>query len=102
MSSRGGRRPINLSNPRIVAEREWLREFTRWAKGDPNLSAWEADFLAKMTHVALATDATLDWVIPTNRQAEIVSEIAGRLGYAIDAPVRMRTEYDTEASQGDC
>lgn len=64
------------------AERAWLRDFVRWAKGDPNLTAWEEHFLSFCGHVLV--DAG-DCASP--KTAACINSLAERLGYAEDRPV---------------
>lgn len=76
------------------AEREWLRGFARFAMGDVSLDSWEAEFVAKMA--ALAEDPA--GPLPSERQSRRVRELAFRLWYSPDEPIRLtpRLGFDWE------
>jgi hypothetical protein len=58
------------------AEREWLRDFVRFAMGDPKLDSWEANF---MLSVRAMTEP--GGPLPSAKQTEIIQRIAAELGY---------------------
>lgn len=59
------------------AEREWLHEFARWAKGDSDLTAGEGEFIAALRrHSERVDGGSL-----TIGEAETVRNLAYRLGY---------------------
>lgn len=81
-------------NQRLVAlaEAEYLAEFVRFAKGDPALSSWEANFVNSVGQrlVGGARRASA-------KELEKVRQIAAKLGFDQNAPVRID---DTEAYPG--
>lgn len=81
----------------MAAEREWLQLFTRWAKGDPSLSAWEAQFIADVANRQYA----VKYMRLSHRQAEIIDQISTKLGYSINAPPRIPDEYEGSESVAD-
>lgn len=75
-----------------VTQRGWLRNFAIWAKGEPTLSLWESDFLA--------TVGKPYGRAPTSREAEIACQLANRLGYDTDWPVRSPAERHDDFDDG--
>lgn len=80
----------------LVAESEWIREFVRWAKGDPKLSAWECTFINDIGHLAEGRAPSL-----SNNQVSKLKEIADRLGYGSPDPVPIATEDDDSLPEGE-
>lgn len=59
-----------------LAERESLKEFIQFAKGDPRLTAWEANFVVSMQNFANETPA--DWRL-SEKRVRIIAEIRAKL-----------------------
>jgi hypothetical protein len=76
--------------PADLAQRDWLRDFVRWAKGDPKLDAWEAGFIHSIGQYADISDGPL----PSAKQATIVQRIATKLGYDRDAEPNSLSDRD--------
>jgi hypothetical protein len=70
-----------LNDDAADAQREWLREFCRWARGDPNLTPGEAEFIVALRRHAEWVDGPL----LTAMDAHVATNLAYRLGYLSDA-----------------
>lgn len=77
-----------MSTAYNATQREWLRDFHRWAAGDPALSADEALFVTRMGRLGADDDER----VPTREEADRVRALADRLGYDTDEPVRLPPE----------
>jgi hypothetical protein len=76
------------------AERDWLHGFTRFAMGDVSLDSDEAAFVARMAAIAGSPGHPL----PDERQCRRIRELAFRLWYTPDEPIRLtpRPGFDWE------
>jgi hypothetical protein len=57
--------------PRTAEHRLWLADFVRFAKGDPRLTAWEANFLLSIQRLAETPGAPL----PSVKQAKLITAL---------------------------
>jgi hypothetical protein len=80
-----------------LAQREWLRDFVRFAKGDPQLSSFEEGFINSMVQLAETPNGPL----PNAEQAEIIQQLATKFGYgATDRPASL-PQHSEERDEDD-
>lgn len=82
-----------------LAEREYLIEFARFARGDPLLTAFEEGFAASMERLGRTQDGPL----PSEKQRKVLDQIVKKIGFHCEplAPTLKREAEEDELCGAD-
>lgn len=82
-------KPAFTDTPQSLAERTFLLEFARFARGDPLLTAFEENFAVSMERLGQTPNGPL----PSEKQRVILEQIAQKIGFGCE-PASVPTDDD--------